>query len=286
MLKFVFLFSAVTLFAGPAAAENLTSRAFTEAAAAAATAAMPSAKVRIVGDLQLETRSPGGETTSTDLTNAYRMYLADPTNLDGVVRRYVSVLAETVRLSDSKEALDQSRIVPIMKPHQWVEGVRRLHEAQKTSGSVPELLTEPFNTELAIVYAEDRPRSVRYLMTRDDVGDRAKLHDLALENLGRILPKIEMRGGPDDVWQISAGGDYEASLLLVDALWSKGQIKVSGDIVVAVPGKDALFVTGSRNRAGLARLHALAADLAKGPYALTSALLVYRGSKFVVLENN
>ena len=87
MLKLVFLFSALTLFAGAAAAENLTPRAFREAAAAAATAAMPSAKVQIVGDLQLETRSPGGETTSTDLTNAYRTYLADPENLDAVIRR-------------------------------------------------------------------------------------------------------------------------------------------------------------------------------------------------------
>jgi uncharacterized protein YtpQ (UPF0354 family) len=93
-----------------------------------------------------------------------------------------------------------------------------------------------------------------------------------------------MRGGVDDIWQISAGGDYEASLLLVDPLWSTGQIKVDGDVVV--PAKDALFVTGSRNQAGLARLRAAAADLAKGPYALTQALLVYHGGKFVVLENN
>lgn len=286
MIRVVLLFSAVMLFAGAAAAENLTPRAFTEAAAAAAKAAMPGAKVSIVDDLQFETRSPSGETTSTDLTNAYRVYLADPKKLDAVIRRYVGLLVETIRVGDPKGVVDQSRIVPVMKPLRWIDGVRRLHDAQKTPEAASHLLTEPYNTELGIVYAEDRPRSVRYLMTRDNIGDRAKLHDLALENLSHILPKIEMRGGANDIWQISAGGDYEASLLLVDPLWSTGQIKVDGDIVVAVPTKDALFVTGSRNQAGLARLRAVAADLAKGPYALTRALLVYRGGKFVVLENN
>jgi uncharacterized protein YtpQ (UPF0354 family) len=286
VIRLVVLLSAVTLFAGAAAAENLSPRAFTEAAAAAATAAMPGAKVIIVGDLQLETRSPSGETTSTDLTNAYRIYLADPKKLDAVIRRYVGLLVETVRVGDRKGVVDQSRIVPVIKPQLWIDGVRRLHESLKTPEAASELLTEPFNTELGIVYAEDRPRSVRYLMTRDNIGDRGKLHDLALENLSHILPKIEMRSGDDNIWQISAGGDYEASLLLVDPLWSTGRIKVDGDIVVAIPAKGALFVTGSRNEAGLARLRAAAADLAKGPYALTPALLVYRGGKFVVLENN
>jgi uncharacterized protein YtpQ (UPF0354 family) len=51
---------------------------------------------------------------------------------------------------------------------------------------------------------------------------------------------------------ITAGGDYEASLLLFDDIWSGGQIKVEGDIVVAVPAKNVLLITGSQNRKGLA----------------------------------
>jgi hypothetical protein len=199
LLAFVAL---VLCLAGPARADNLTPRAFTEAVAAAAKAEMPSATVRVVGELQLETRTADGKTTSTDLRNAYQVYLRDPAKLDEAIRRYVGVLAETVRLGDPKGAVDRSRIVPVLKPQQWIERVR----TERNAAGTPELLTDPFNTELTIVYAEDRPRSVRYLMARDDVGDRAKLHDLALENLGHLLPKVEMRGGPDDIWQVSAGG--------------------------------------------------------------------------------
>jgi uncharacterized protein YtpQ (UPF0354 family) len=91
---------------------------------------------------------------------------------------------------------------------------------------------------------------LRYLMTSDDVGDRAKLRQLALGNLHRMLANIEMREGADHVFLIEAGGIYEASLLLADGIWSSDQIKVDGDIVVAVPDRSALLVTGSNNRKG------------------------------------
>jgi len=45
-----------------------------------------------------------------------------------------------------------------------------------------------------------------------------------------------------------------------------------------------LFVTGSRNRTGIARLRTMVAKLATGPYALTPALFVYRDGKFVKFD--
>ena len=281
MQRFVFPFIALIVLADAAGAENLTPRAFTQSAAEAARTAMPSAVVTVTGDLQLQTRSASGETTSTDLKNAYEVYLRDPTNLGNVIRRYVGVLVETVRLGDIKAVVDRSRIVPVLKSNRWIEGLRR---SQKGAGETPELLTESFNSELTIVYAEDRPQSVRFLTTRDDVGDRTKLHDTAVANLGRVLPKIEMEAGANGNYLIRAGGSYEASLLLLDGLWSSGQIKVDGDIVAAVPARDVLLVTGSRNESNVARLRELAVKLANGPYALTSALFTYRGRKFVVFD--
>jgi hypothetical protein len=269
--------------ASSARAENLPPRAFTETVAAAATAALPDAKVTVASDLHLETRSAAGEATTTDLRNAYQLYMHDPARLDELIRRHVAVLAATVRLGDARTAPDPLRIVPILKSQRWLEGVRQARRAKENGP--PEPLAEPFNTELTIVYAEDRATSLRYLTTRDDTGDRVKLHDLALANLHRLLPKIEMRPGADGIFLISTGGDYEASLLLADSLWSSGQIKVDGDIVVAVPAKDVLLLAGSRNQAGIARLRALAADLATGPYALTPVLFVYRGGKFVAFDD-
>jgi len=264
-----------------ARAETLSPRAFTAAFAAAATAAMPTAKVAVAGDLHLETRGAGGDATTTDLRNAYQVYLADPSQLDSVIKRYVAVLADTVAVG-GKTAVDRLHVVPVLKSTGWVAAVQQQRKAVPTA----QLLTEPFNSDLMIVYAEDLPSSVRFLMTHDDVGDRVSLRDRAVANLKRMLPKIEMRTGAHGMFIISAGGEYEASLLLLDEVWSSGQIKVDGDIVVALPTKDVLLVTGSRNAAGLASLREAVQRLAAAPYSLTPSLFVYRGGHFVRFDES
>jgi uncharacterized protein YtpQ (UPF0354 family) len=282
----ILFFLTLMLFAGSAArAENLTPRAFTEAAAATARAAMPSAQVTVAGDLHLETRSAAGEEITTDLHNAYETYLRAPERRDDIIRSYIGVLVEAVTFGDAKTPLDRSRIVPVLKPLRWVDSARQVQREAKVEPK-PEIVTDAFNSELAIVYAEDRPQSMRYLTTRDDTGDRAKLRHLALGNLHRLLPKIEMREGADHIFLVEAGGNYEASLLLADGIWSSGQIKVDGDPVVAVPRTDALLVTGSRNRAGIAHLRGVGAKLAGEPHGLTPALFVYRDGKFVKFEGD
>jgi len=278
---FTVVFAAILLLAGAARAEPLSPIAFTAAFAAAAATALPDAKVRVTGALSTDTRSAKGETTTSDLHNAYRVYIGQPQDLETIIANYVKILVDAVRVGDSP-GLDRSRIVPVLKPAAWLEGVRKDRQAQGIVDE-PEPLTEAYNSELIIAYAEDRPSSIRYLTTRDDVGgDRVKLFVLALGNLNRLLPKIEMRQGADGILLIEAGGDYEASLLLADNIWSSGQIQVDGDIVAAVPAKNALLVTGSHNRAGLKKLRAIAAELAAGPYGLSSALFVYRDGKFKV----
>jgi uncharacterized protein YtpQ (UPF0354 family) len=157
----------------------------------------------------------------------------------------------------------------------------------RARGSAQEHLFDDLNEELVIVYAEDDPSRMRYLIKGEDIGvARDELRTRATANLTRLLPKIEMRV-IGDVMIISAGGDYEPSLLLIDDIWSGGQIKVKGDIVVAVPARDALLVTGSRSPAGLKALRASAAEIvAKGPYALVDTLFVYRGGRFTRLGRN
>jgi uncharacterized protein YtpQ (UPF0354 family) len=88
---------------------------------------------------------------------------------------------------------------------------------------------------------------------------------------------------------ITADGSYESSLLLLDDLWSKGDVpaKVDGDVVVAIPARDLLFFTGSRNPAGVARLHELAAKYVKqASYRLTDTLFVYRDGRFTRFDSN
>ena len=81
---------------------------------------------------------------------------------------------------------------------------------------------------------------------------------------------------------VKAGGNYEASLLAVPDFWSKGQFKVDGEIVVAIPARDHLLITGSRNAEGLAKLREVAARVAQDiPQRITDTLFVFRDGRFV-----
>jgi uncharacterized protein YtpQ (UPF0354 family) len=239
------------LLSDAAGAANLTQRVFTETVAEAARTAMPSAKVSVTDDLQIQIEYGSGRGTATiSLANAYDLYLNDPRHLKQVIRIYVEGMSLPARNAIAKP-VDRSRIVPVVKTRGWFDHTQRVYRAD---GKELQYSEGPFADELIVVYAEDNSSAMKFLSTADDVGDRSHLSDLALSNLLRLLPKIEMRAGADNTWLISAGGDYESSLLLLGDLWSGGQIKVDGEIVVAVPAKDALLVTGSRNAAGIAHL--------------------------------
>ncbi len=104
---------------------------------------------------------------------------------------------------------------------------------------------EELNDELVVVYAEDTDNSTRYLSSVEIVGvERRKLRSLAVDNLMRLMPRIEMRQLAEGAFMITSHADYGASLILVDSIWSGDQIKVNGDIVVAVPAKDVILGHG------------------------------------------
>lgn len=253
-----------------AAAQTLSPDAFTERFAKALAEAVRSKGITVKRPLQLEMRKEDGDIQAINLSNTYREYLGSPERFGDLIEIYANAFRHPIA-----PKLDRTRIVPMIKDRAWlaeIEPVFRQHNG--------EVLFEPFNADLVIVYTEDSQTRTRYLDSREDVGERSALRTLAIGNLARILPKIQMLQY-GELFVISAGGNYEPSLLLFDELWSSGQIKVDGDIVVALPARDLLLVTGSKNRKGLKAMREMATKAMDGAYRLTDTLFVYRGGKFV-----
>jgi len=266
-----------------ARAEPLSPAQFTTTFATALRTELPTTTITVIGELQLTVKAADGKEARAFLDNAYREYLADPSNdLASVMRKFVGAFAEQQRLSSAK--LDRAQIVPVIKDRQWLSQAQAAVKARGVAP--PQYVAEPFNDELVVFYVEDTPKNIRYLIPKQlEEGGvaRTELRTLAIQNLKRLLPRIEVHGGPL-VSMITAGGSYESSLLLFDDLWSKGDVpaRVDGDVVVALPARDLLFFTGSRNSAGVARLRELAAKYVKqASYTLTDALFVYRSGRFV-----
>ena len=248
------LFSVVAICVA-VCAEMLTPPAFTQEFARALARTRPSANVSVAGDLRLMIKEPDGLVRSIQLSNAYSEYKLDPQRFDDLVGNFAAIFWQPA--DQAAAGLDRTRIIPVIKDRQWLD---ELHNTLKAKGFAQQHLADRFNDELVIVYAQqDDPNRMRYLTTQEDFGlSREELRSLAIANLKRVLPKIEM-GRVGDVALMSAGGNYEASLLLIDDIWSSGQIQVNGDIVVAIPTRYTLLVTGSRSRSGLKLVRELTA---------------------------
>jgi uncharacterized protein YtpQ (UPF0354 family) len=235
--------------------------------------------VEVVRDLHLKVTTSNGRESTSFLDNAYKEYLAEPSAKKAVIERFVASAID-VALGDEKIARD--RVVPVIKDKRWIEEMQATL-ISRGAKELPEMIYEEFNSDLVIVYAIDRPSNIKYLISENlpDLGiDRSELKTLACENLRRLLPKIE-RHGANGLFTIAAGGTYEASLLLLDLIWTDGQMDVKGDIVVAVPTRDLLLVTGSDDPNGLIKMDQMIAQaIARDLYTLTPKRFVYRNGAF------
>ena len=256
----------------------LSRQAFTEKVTQELATKFPDAKFSVAGELSVSRIEADGNDTEVSLENLYRDYNAAPGTFAALLRDFAAALGEKCSAGCGGK-VDRTRITPLIKDRTWIEGNRRNLKKQQ-----PDLdfVFEDFNDDLVIVYVQDAERRVRFLMSNEDLGvERGALRKLAVENLGRIRPKIEMHSQGNMLAMFDVGGTYEASLLLFETIWTDGQVKVNGDIVVAVPTGDALLVTGSKNRKGLSVLREVAAKFAaERSHPISDKLFVYRDGSF------
>jgi uncharacterized protein YtpQ (UPF0354 family) len=244
--------------------------------------ASPDLEITVVQDMELKIKNVHGKEHTVFLYNSYDTYKADPKLKDVVVQRFVASLIETIANEQAFEGLDPSRIIPVVKDRQWLEETRNAL-ISRGAKKLPENVYDDLNDDLIVLYAEDSPKNIRYFSPADLDNakiDRKHLRNLACENLKKIIPKIERHGG-NGLFMVVAGGDYEASLLLFDGIWNDLKSEVRGEIVVAIPTRDLLVVTGSEDTGGIQRMKQIIKDAsAKGSYRLTKKMFAYRNGKF------
>ena len=81
---------------------------------------------------------------------------------------------------------------------------------------------------------------------------------------------------------VAAGGAYEASLLLLNSVWSRKNFPVKGDIVVAIPNRDILLITGSDDKVNLDWMKTRAQEsYDSGAYQISPSLFKWNGKKFL-----
>lgn len=134
-------------------------------------------------------------------------------------------------------------IVPLVKAVSFESGAAQSVDLPEEEAPI----SRAFVSDLVILYAEDRSSHFEFISRRrlQELGfGEDALHALALENLPRRLPKIEVHGAPPRQ-MVTAGGNFEAALLLYDGLWAELEKKIDGELLAVVPARDLLFISDS-----------------------------------------
>jgi uncharacterized protein YtpQ (UPF0354 family) len=132
--------------------------------------------------------------------------------------------------------------------------------------------------DLVVGYTTGPPFGER-LLTWDDLDrlelSRRELRRSAAVALDRMLDEVRVHGRPPAL-MLSFDG-LESSLLLAEGFWDELAPSVPGDLVIGVPARDVVIITGSRSQAGLekARRCVDRVFFARGPHLLVPDLLVW-----------
>jgi uncharacterized protein YtpQ (UPF0354 family) len=180
-------------------------------------------------------------------------------------------------LIDAARALDvrgrkrrRDRVVPLIKDDSFFD--------QIDPGFRP--AAERLVGDLSIVYAFDRPRSLDIMTEAERVAlgvPVEELRALAVRNLRRLVPEIRHHESGTG-YVLLAGGNFEASLLLLDDLWVKLSADIKGELVACAPARDMILYTGSATPGAVEDLRELAARvITEGGYSLSGTLLRWTG---------
>ena len=228
--------------------------------------------------LDLRTKIDGQNEMRHNLENSYAEYKNDPKDLDIIIDKYTNASKE---LFESKETVSLDRVVPIIKDQRFVSEI-----IKQSPDFLKEFLIEKYNDELYVFYAENKETTIGYLKREEIEFLNVEFEDLkekAIQNLGELATKIE-RHGKDGEFMLTMGGDFESSLILLK-LWDKENFPVKGDIVVAIPARDILFITGSEDSENLQKIKIKVNEINEtGDHVVSDRLFVLRNDKFEIFE--
>ena len=218
-------------------------------------------------------------TVRISLDNLRRDFKDNEDDVDNLIEKYVNSLAETFQ---PKSQVDLTRIVPVIKPADYLKEIQA-QAGFDNADYLQNCVYDLYNDELIIVYAEDTNASIKYLFKKDLEHinfEEGALKALAIQNIDRMLNSIQKKGC-EGVYMVIAGGDYEASMILIDSIITKENFDVNGDIVIAIPNRDMLLITGSKDLAGLNKIkEAAVKTFTTGAHNLSPYLFKWNGNKF------
>ena len=186
---------------------------------------------------------------------------AEPDEGRALLERFVGSMVVTAPLKDREQVT--LRIYPGPAPFVF----------RMADGHTQAFASFALAGDLVAVFMQDTPESMRSLQDADldALIPRDEALAAARTNLVREVGRIHVRGeGP--VFMLIAGGNYEASLVTVPAVWEALEGLLDGPPLVGIPARDLVFVTGDTGPERRAQLQGYCGDLDQLAYAISDGV--------------
>ncbi|MGE0710754.1 MAG: hypothetical protein AB7N76_27840 [Planctomycetota bacterium] len=264
---------------------ELPEEAFTRRVVSWLAARFPGSSFEFQDPLGLRIEHPDGSQRDARLDNLWRSYRVDAAGFPTVIEHYARAVEETLDPASRAPGLED--VVPLVRSLSWV---REVHAALASHSADPkdEPVASPLVADLCIVLAFDREHGIQVLR-REDMQELDReagaLLTRGLENLARRLPEPELRA-LQGVTMVSAGGNYESSLLLFDGLWMQLAGDLEGDLLAAAPTRDLVLFSDDARLGAREELRSVADALfAESSHPVSPALLRFTPRGWVAVDD-
>jgi hypothetical protein len=217
------------------------------------------------------------------LHRAYKEFEAAPEDFDEIFDSWYRSIR---RLWQPPEPLNTANIVPMIKDRAWLGASRQPGEVIPERLSPDSMCYDDYNEELIVVYAVHAD-GFSYPSRADLLAEGVnpdEIRALALTNLRARTPErsIQRLG---TAWSIAVGGNFEASLLVDEPLWSHEPFADAAELLVAVPERDFLVASTDTSVAAVWHLASVASHGERTrPYPISAQLLVRGPERFELLD--
>jgi uncharacterized protein YtpQ (UPF0354 family) len=230
-------------------------------------------KIFSINGLEIQTEFENSNDYKHFLNNCYSEYLREPESIEEVFEKYLN---SSDSLYKPNGKINISDILPVIKDERFIQSILEINPDFKKNHTY-----EKYNSELYIFYVEDTETNINYL-TQEDFEklnvEQSELKRIAIENLSNSI-EIE-RHGENGYFMLLADGNYESSMILLD-IWNEENFEVKGEIIVGIPSRDLLVITGKNDTENIAKLKQTIKEINKnGDHLVSEKLFEYKNGKF------
>jgi uncharacterized protein YtpQ (UPF0354 family) len=236
-------------------------------------------KVVVKERLHLKVYYKNGDCKDAYLDNIWKGLNVNCEDRKKLVELHLNSIIDSESILKALSEKDQLLVMPVIRSIEMRNGMPKSDSDY--------VLCEELAGDVGAFWVINKPTGLVYLtkVKLDQIGlSIEQLKIISVQNIKSNIQEVKCEGG-NGMFMITAGGNFETSLLYSDTLWTQLQSNVKGTIVIGIPNRDLLLVTGSEDHENLKKMTEIIIDsFNKGSYPISKKLFMRENGKWMLFE--